>query len=1004
MSDKPVIFISYSHKDEPDQFLQPGEFRWLTYVRSFLDPAAANGQVELWDDRQIDGGGDWKADIDQALERCAVCVFLVSRHSLSSRFILDVEMQRMLERHHARGAHLYPILITSTDLGVAPWLLKLNLKPTNATALELYDTGPRNKVMSELAAEIRRIIENAAASPKQAASSPADSNGPSIPEIVDYSRLPETPYEELVGRETELRLLDDAWASEKTNILSLIAEGGVGKSALVNRWLVRLQEEKYRGAQAVLGWSFFSQGTEQRATSSDAFLNWALETLDSRDDAASSTVKAERIAKAMAERRVLLVLDGVEPLQHGPGGEQGKLKDQGLREFLRRFAAMSFAKGHSLIVLTSRLAVTDIGKWKDGSAPVKDLGHLSESAGAALLTSNGVAGPRAELEAASREAGGHALTLTLLAGLLRDLHNGDVRRRGNIRGLLSDPNATGAERAARMMESYEAQWLAGQPLLQAIMYIIGLFDRPASKGCLDALRAPPVIEGLTEAIINSDDMAWRRAITRLRDVRLLSPQDRSAPDALDAHPLVREWFGERLRAKNENAWRAAHGRVYEYLRDATKEGDNPSLEQLAPLYQAIAHGCRAGRYTEVLKKIYQDRICRRQSDGNLAYYALFMLGATGSDLAAISWFFGIPYEAPVSALADAERAWVLGAAAFALRTQGRIAEALQPQRASLRWEEASNNHTNASIDAFNLGQMELYLGEVNTALSTATKAVAFAQAAKEKKLIMEGQATRAAALLAKGKWSEAGDIFSKAERLQRGLEPKHPLLYSLRGHFYCELLLAKEAWYLVFDRADNILKWIDLGGGTMIDTGLARLAKARALCGFALSGQTERLRSASTDREHEIQILLNDSFEMIRAAGTLDLMPCVLLSRIAFHRSKGSWSAAKRELDEVEEIAEAGSMRLYLCDMAIERARLAFAQIEAFAPLNGMLEEGQNPPKLEVPSPAKIAELKAEAANQMKIADDYIQSCGYHRRDEELAELKDVLAGKRTFASLPPRV
>lgn len=33
-----------------------------------------------------------------------------------------------------------------------------------------------------------------------------------------------------------------------------------------------------------------------------------------------------------------------------------------------------------------------------------------------------------------------------------------------------------------------------------------------------------------------------------------------------------------------------------------------------------------------------------------------------------------------------------------------------------------------------------------------------------------------------------------------------------------------------------------------------------------------------------------------------------------------------------------------------------------------------------------------------------IASCFYHRRDEELAELQDVLVGKRKFADLPPRV
>ena len=63
------------------------------------------------------------------------------------------------------------------------------------------------------------------------------------------------------------------------NILSLVAEGGAGKSALVNEWLTRMQADGYRGADAVLGWSFYSQGIKERATSADEFLNWALDKL-----------------------------------------------------------------------------------------------------------------------------------------------------------------------------------------------------------------------------------------------------------------------------------------------------------------------------------------------------------------------------------------------------------------------------------------------------------------------------------------------------------------------------------------------------------------------------------------------------------------------------------------------------------------------------------------------------------------------------------------------------
>lgn len=128
------------------------------------------------------------------------------------------------------------------------------------------------------------------------------------------------------------------------------------------------------------------------------------------------------------------------------------------------------------------------------------------------------------------------------------------------------------------MESIEQEWLSSQPVLLAIMQIAGLFDRPASGDCLEVLRKPPVIEGITDKIVDLDDGEWNRAVSRLRGVHLLAPLDASVPGALDAHPLVREWFGEELRKQNEEAWRAAHGRLYEHLRDSTKEGDKPTLE------------------------------------------------------------------------------------------------------------------------------------------------------------------------------------------------------------------------------------------------------------------------------------------------------------------------------------------------------------------------------------------------------------------------------------------
>jgi hypothetical protein len=131
-------------------------------------------------------------------------------------------------------------------------------------------------------------------------------------------------------------------------------------------------------------------------------------------------------------------------------------------------------------------------------------------------------------------------------------------------------------------------------------------------------------------------------------------------------------------------------------------------------------------------------------------------------------------------------------------------------------------------------------------------------------------------------------------------------------------------------------------------------------------------------------------------------MPRGLLARAAFRRSVGDWDSAARDLDEVEEIAEPGPMRLHLCDMALERARLAFSHIAAFAPLNGLIDD--SPPQPVPPGAEESAKLAEEARANLATARELIERCGYRRRDEELAELEAVLAGHRRFADLPPRV
>ena len=465
---------------------------------------------------------------------------------------------------------------------------------------------------------------------------------------------------------------------------------------------------------------------------------------------------------------------------------------------------------------------------------------------------------------------------------------------------------------------------------------------------------------------------------------------------------MREWFGERLRQTNEAAWKAAHGRLYEHLRDTTKEGKTPTLEDLAPLYQAITHGCRAGLYQQALDDILVTRIYRHRQDGKFEGYAVLKLGGIGTTLAVISWFFSKAFEAPHATLTNPAASFVLAEAAFNLRAQGRFMEALPAARAALRMEEEAARWHNAAINSGNLSAAELVFGSVAAAVSTAAQSVIYADRSTDEFQMMSKRSIHADALHAAGQRDEADRLFRDSEERQKKSQPKYPILYSVQGYLYCDLLLAKGDWTAARGRGTENL--LNIGSDPLLDRALVRLALGRAHLGFALGCiRRQQPPGSARDNARASRVRLDETVDGLRRAGTTHHIPRGLLARVGFRRSVGDWGGAARDLDEVEEIADLGPMKLFLCDMALERARLAFAKIEAFAPLNGMLEK-DNPPKPVVPSAEEIAELKSAAERQLKIAADYIEKCGHHRRDAELAELQAVLRGEKKFADLPPRV
>ena len=156
--------------------------------------------------------------------------------------------------------------------------------------------------------------------------------------------------------------------------------------------------DHYRSAELVFGWSFYRQGSSGETSSSDEFLEAALTWFGDPDSCLGTAwEKGERLAKLVAQRRTLLVLDGLEPLQNPPGPQEGRLREPSLKALLRELAAFNTG----LCVVTTRTPVADIADHERISTLRRELEQLTSDAGAKVLRALGVKGHETELRSAA---------------------------------------------------------------------------------------------------------------------------------------------------------------------------------------------------------------------------------------------------------------------------------------------------------------------------------------------------------------------------------------------------------------------------------------------------------------------------------------------------------------------------------------------------------------------------------------------------------------------------
>ena len=141
------LFVSYSHNDET--YLSELEKHFSTLKREKL--------IDTWCDRKIVPGKNWEGEIDDALQRSDVIVFLISPDFIASEYCIEKEVTAALERHSRGEAVVIPIVVRPVDWLSTP-IGKIQALPRDAEPISMW--GDKDQAWLEVTKGIRAAIND----------------------------------------------------------------------------------------------------------------------------------------------------------------------------------------------------------------------------------------------------------------------------------------------------------------------------------------------------------------------------------------------------------------------------------------------------------------------------------------------------------------------------------------------------------------------------------------------------------------------------------------------------------------------------------------------------------------------------------------------------------------------------------------------------------------------------------------------------------------------------
>ncbi len=309
---------------------------------------------------------------------------------------------------------------------------------------------------------------------------------------VDWGDAPDVAS--FYGRAWELDLLWEWVVQERCRVVSVLGQGGIGKSALATQVMHRVAQDF-----EVVIWRSLRD-----VPSCEALLDDCLQVLapQALSDASSSLESRQNLlVDCLRTRRVLLVYDNLESfLQEGKDSGRVRVGYEGFARVLWRVAQ---TEHQSCWLLTSREKPADLVPLEGNKSPVRTLrlAQLDARACQQLLAEKGVAGSTAEQLRLIEVYAGNPLALKIVAQTIVDLFDGQIAPFleqgevvfGGVRALLD-------EQYARLSATEQSVlvWLAilREPVtVKELLAVLGTpLPRPQALEAVESLRRRSLIE------------------------------------------------------------------------------------------------------------------------------------------------------------------------------------------------------------------------------------------------------------------------------------------------------------------------------------------------------------------------------------------------------------------------------------------------------------------------------------------------------------------------------